>query len=97
MNCLKNLEKEVKDLKNLASSNNAYQAKGEKQLLDLKDAVGFIPNKFDDFERDRIEKEKNIKDLKEELTYLRGNVDNTTAEADRQEQYSRSTVNTWHI
>ena len=89
MNCLKNLEKEVKELKDLASSNNANQIKGERQLLDLKDAVDFISNKFDDFERDRLEKEKIIKDLKEEVTYLRGKVDDITAETDRQEQYSR--------
>ena len=89
MNCLKNLEKEVKELKDLASSNNINQTKSERQLLDLKDTVDFISNKFDDFERDRLEKEKNIKDLKEEVTYLRGKVDDITAEADRQEQYSR--------
>ena len=88
LNCLKNLEKEVKELKDLASSNNANQIKGEGQLLDLKDAVDFISNKFDDFERGRLEKEKIIKNLKEEVTYLRGKVDDITAETDRQEQYS---------
>ena len=62
MNCLKNLEKEVKELKNLASSNNANQIKGERQFLDLKEAVDFISNKFGDFERDRLEKEKVKKD-----------------------------------
>ena len=89
MSCLKNLEKEVKELKDLASSNNANQIKGERQLLDLKEAVDFISNKFDDFERDRLEKEKVIKYLKEEVTYLRGKVDDITVETDRQEQYSR--------
>ena len=88
MNCLKNLEKEVMELK-LASSNNANQIKGERQLLDLKDAIDFISNKFDDFERDRLEKERIIKDLKEEVTYLRGKVDDITAETDRKEKYSR--------
>ena len=89
MNRLKNLEKEVKELKDLASSNNANQIKGERQLLDLKDAVDLICNKFDDFERDRLEKEKFIKEFKEEVTYLRGKVGDITAETDRQEQYSR--------
>ena len=65
MNCLKNLEKEIKELKDLASSNNANQIKGERQLLDLKDAVDFISKKFDDFERDRLEKEKTFKKRKE--------------------------------
>ena len=89
MNCLKKLEKEVKELKDLASSNNANQVTGKRQLLDLKDSVDFISNKFDDFERGRLEKEKIIKDLKEEVTYLREKVDDIIAETDRQEQYSR--------
>ena len=45
--------------------------------------MDFIFNKFDDFERDRLEKEKIIKDLKEEVTYLRGKVEDITAETDR--------------
>ena len=89
MNCLKNLEKEVKELKDLASSNNANQIKSERQLLDLKDVVDFISNKFGDFERDRLEKEKIIKYLKEEVTDLRGKVDDIIAERDRYEQHSR--------
>ena len=89
MNCLKNLGKEVKELKDLASSNNANQLKGERQLLDLKDAVDFISNRFDDFERDRLEKGKIIKDLKEEVSYMRGKKDDITVETDKQKQYFR--------
>ena len=81
MNCLKNLKKVVKELL-------VNQIKGKRQLLNFKDAVDLISNKFDDFERDRLEKEKIIKDLKEEVTYLRGKVDDITVETDRQEQYS---------
>ena len=58
MNCLKNIKKDVKELKNLASSNNTSQIKSERQFLDLRDAVDFISNKFDDFERGRLENEK---------------------------------------
>ena len=43
MNCLKNLEKEVKELKDSASSNNANQIKDDRLLLDLKDAVDLSP------------------------------------------------------
>ena len=89
MNCLKNLEKEDKELKDLASSNNANQIKGERKLLQLKHAVDFISNKSDDFEHDRLEKEKIIKYLKEEVTYVRGKVYDITVETDRQEQHSR--------
>ena len=53
-----------------------------------KDALDFLSNKFDGFERTRLEKEKNIKNLKEEVTYLRGKMDDITAETDRQDKGS---------
>ena len=53
------------------------QPNGERQLLDLNSAVDFISNEFDGFKGDRLEKEKIIKDSKEEVTYLRGKVDDT--------------------
>ena len=59
MNCFKKLEKEEKELKGLASYNNANHIKGERQLLDLEHAVDFNFKKSDDFEIDRLEKEKN--------------------------------------
>ena len=85
----KNLEKEVMKWKDLASSNNANQIKGERQPLDLNDALDFISNKFHDFERDGLEKENIVKDLKEEVFYLRVKVDDITMKTDRQEQCSR--------
>ena len=75
--------------KDLASSNNANQIKGERQPLDLNDALDFISNKFHDFERDGLEKENIVKDLKKEVSYLRVKVDDITMKTDRQEQYSR--------
>ena len=85
----KNLEKEVMKWKDLASSNNANQIKGERQPLGLNDALDFISNKFHDFERDGLEKENIVKDLKEEVFYLRVKVDDITMKTDRQEQCSR--------
>ena len=85
----KNLEKEVMEWKDLASSNNANQIKGERQPLDLNDALDFISNKFHDFERDGLEKENIVKDFKKEVSYLRVKVDDITMKTDRQEQYSR--------
>ena len=51
-----------------------------RQLLDLKDVVDFILYKSDDFERNRLEKEKIIKDLKGKVTNLTRKVDDITAE-----------------
>ena len=63
----------------------------------MKGAVDFVSNKFDDFERDRLEKEKIIKDLKEEVTYVRGKVDNIKAEMGKQGQYSRRNCLLIHV
>ena len=70
MDCLKSWEKEEKELRDLPSSNNANQYKGERQLLDLNYAVGLFRISLMnltviDWKRERI-----IKDLKEEVTYL---------------------------
>ena len=46
MNCLKNLEKYVKELKDLVSSTKANQIKGERQLVDLKDGVDYISKNY---------------------------------------------------
>ena len=76
----------------LASFNNANQIKGERQLLHLKDAVDFNFNKSDDFEIDRLEKEKNQKRHKRRSAYLSGKVGEITAETARQRRqdaYSR--------
>ena len=86
MNCLKNLGKEVKVLKDLASSNNVNQIKGERELLDLKYAVDFISNKFDDCEHDRLEKEKNYKKLKRRSDLSEEKSGRYNSGTDRQEE-----------
>ena len=52
LSCLRNLEKEVKDIHKLALSNNNNQIKGEKQLADLSESIKFISDKFDEFEKE---------------------------------------------
>ena len=42
-----------------------------------------MSNNFDEFEFDRLEKEKIINVLKEEVTYVMGKVDDITVETDR--------------
>ena len=42
LSCLRNLEKEVKDIHKLALSNNDNQIKGEKQLPDLSESIKFM-------------------------------------------------------
>ena len=89
LNCLKNLNKQVKELFILAQSNNEKHIKGEKQLLDLTESINFMTRKIDDYEKDRAEKEKLIKDLREELSSLKNEHEQLKSDVEKQEQYSR--------
>ena len=64
------MDKQVKELYILAQSNNEKHIKDEKQLLDLTESINFMTKKFNDYEKDRAEKEKLIKDLPEEVSSL---------------------------
>ena len=48
-----------------------------------------INDKFEEFENDRKQKEKEINDLKSEVESLKKRLDETDQQLDRQEQYSR--------
>ena len=48
----------------MAQSNNKKHNKGKKQLLDLTESINFMTKKFDDYEKDRAEKETLIIDLR---------------------------------
>ena len=89
LNCFKNLDKQVKELYILAQSNNEKHIKGEKQLLDLTESINFMTKKFDDYEKDRAEKEKLIKDLREEVSSLKNEHEQLKSDVENQEQYSR--------
>ena len=71
LNCFKNLDKQVNKFYILAQSNNGKHIKGDKQLLGLTEFIDFTTKKFDDYEKDRAEKEKLIKDLGEEVSSLK--------------------------
>ena len=49
--------------------------------------MDFLCNYFDEFESDRREKQKIIKDLKEEVAYQNGKVDDITVETGTQDLY----------
>ena len=56
-NCLRNLEKQMKEIFVLAKSTQEQKIKDEKQLNDLHDSVQFVSDKFKEYEEDRA---KNI-------------------------------------
>ena len=90
LNCFKNLDKQVKELYILARSNNEKHIKGEEQLLDLAESVNFMTKKIDDYEEDRAEKGKLIKDLREEISSLKNKHEPLKSDVENQKQYSRS-------
>ena len=58
LNCLKNLEKEVKYIRSLVDQNRKTQITGEKSLADLSKSVKFMTDKFDEYEKEHEEKMK---------------------------------------
>ena len=88
-NCLQNLEKEMKILRDIAQTTQENQIKGTTQLTDLQESVNFINEKFQEYEQDRREKEREIKELKENISTLSKRLDDLDSVVDRQEQYSR--------
>ena len=65
------------------------QIKGECQLTDLAKGVEFITQKFDEYEKDRREKDAIIATLQNELKNANIKVEDLEKKMERQEQYSR--------
>ena len=55
----------------------------------MNDAIKFINEKFEEFEADRREKEREIAELKSIINSLNVRIDKADRVLDRQEQYSR--------
>ena len=55
----------------------------------MNDAIKFIIEKFEEFEADRREKEREIAELKSTINSLNVRLDKADRALDRQEQYSR--------
>lgn len=83
---LQNLHKQVKELNILAQSNNEKYIKGEKNLSDLTGSINFMTKKCDDYEKDRAQNEKLIKDLREEASFPKSNHKQLKSNVENQEQ-----------
>ena len=59
--------------------------KGDKKRAELTESIQHLSDKFDDFEKDRNEKEKIINNLKEEVSTLKGSVETLEKESEDQE------------
>ena len=87
--CLRNLQEKVTKIFNLAQNTRNMQIKGDKQLEELKSSVEVMSDKFDEYEKDRKEKEKIINGLQNEVSSLKERIDLLEKKSDESEQYSR--------
>ena len=69
--CLKNLESKVNEIYELSSSTKDAQIKDAKYLEDVSESIKFINEKFEEYEADWKQKEKEIAELKEDLVSLK--------------------------
>ena len=65
------------------------QIKGESQLNSLSVAMDFVNNKFEEYERERQEKDKIIDTMKSNMVKMKEKIEKLDRIVDRQEQYSR--------
>ena len=89
MNSMQNLEKQVDQIFKMLEKTEDRQIKGEYQLTDLAKGVEFITQKFDEYEKERREKDAIIAALQSELKNSTIKVEDLAKKIGRQEQYSR--------
>ena len=81
--CLKNSEKKVNEIHLLSTTTNDAQIKGTQQLKEMNDTIKFINEKFEEFEADRREKEREIAELKGTINSLNVRRDKADRALDR--------------
>ena len=89
LNCLQNLETEMKNVKEISLTAKEWQIKGNEQLNDMNSAKTFINEKFVEFEKEIKNNNEEIRSLKKENSYLTKRLEEMDAVLDIHEQYSR--------
>ena len=87
---LKDFKAKMVKMFKLAQKANESQIIGEQQLIDLTKSVKYISEQFDEYEKDKKEKEEIIKNLEGQVNNLTETVAKLVKQADNQEQHSRS-------
>ena len=86
-NYMKSLEDKMKELFEITSSAKNSQIKGELQLKD--ETVNFICTKFEEYGKERKERERIIKNVEGNISVINEQVENLGKEMSKYEQYSR--------
>ena len=84
--CIKNVERQLTQIFEDTKELKEGQIKGEKHLVELAEAIDFISNKFEEYEKDRKEKEERIKTLEECLANMSKPGDSLSSQVHKQEQ-----------
>ena len=86
---MKRFEAQLKDLHNTTEQTKNNQIKGEGHLQELTKFIEFANNRFDEYKKEKKEKDELIKNLRKDVNDMAGIIDNLSLGLDRQEQYSR--------
>ena len=78
----------IEELFGVVRKNNETQIKGKKQLEDLTDSVKFMSSKFDEYGKERLEREARIVELESKVVSVSTKVEKSEYAADKMEQYS---------
>ena len=82
---MQNLEKETKILRDMAQTTQENQIKGATQLANLQESINFVNEKSQKYEQDRREKEREIKELKENISALSKSLNDFDSVFDKEE------------
>ena len=86
---MKKLEEKMKKVIQMCEKTKESQIKGESQLNLLSEAMDFMTNKFDEYERKRQEKDKVIDSMKSDMVNMNEKIEKLERIVDKQKQFSR--------
>ena len=89
VNCMRNMEQQIKELIFISDDTKKARIKGEEQLTSMTTSINSLSQKFDDFEKELKAKDKKIAEFEEHVTILENENENLSKLIDDQEQYSR--------
>ena len=81
-NWMKNLENKMNEMSQITSSAKNSPIKGELRLKDLNETINFIRTKFEEYEKERKEREQIIKNLEKKVSVTNKKVGKLEKEMD---------------
>ena len=83
--CIKNVEKHIVQIFSKTEEIKYSQIKIKQHLLELNKAVTLISEKFDQYEREKLEREKIMKEMQKEIKDMSASIQSFKVSLDRQE------------